>query len=78
MMGASELRNQLLEQLAELEDVAAALGLAALAHGDGLTEAQLAEALAGVSMALERLRAVESMVPDEDGPEASGAAADAP
>jgi hypothetical protein len=61
-----------------MEDVTVALGLAALAHGAGLTEGQLAEALAGARAALGRLRSLQGLLPAEGGPDPSPPAADAP
>jgi hypothetical protein len=77
-MGAAEMRAELLSLLAEVEDVTVALGLTALAHGAGLTEGQLAEALAGASAALDRLCSLQDLLPAEGSPDLCPPEADAP
>jgi hypothetical protein len=61
------LKVKLLGQLAELEDVAASLGLAVEAHGEGLNDGHLADLLAGVGAFLLRLRALRATLPAEPG-----------
>jgi hypothetical protein len=68
-MDATELRAELLGLLAELEDTAAAVGLAALLHAGDLAEEQLAGLLAGARAALDRLRSLQVLLPAEYGPD---------
>jgi hypothetical protein len=77
-MGATELRAELLGLLAELEDSAAAVGLAVELHAGDLAEERLAGLLAGAHATLDRLRSLPALLQIEDGPEGSAAAADLP
>jgi hypothetical protein len=78
-MGAAVMRAELLSLLAEVEDAApAAVCLAVEAHAPELTEGQLANLLATAGALLARLRTLRDMLPQEDEPDPSLHAADAP
>jgi hypothetical protein len=67
-MGAVEKRAALLDLIAELEDVAAAVGLAVEMYASDLTEDRLDALLAGVSAALAQLNALQVSPPAADAP----------
>jgi hypothetical protein len=77
-MGAAELRAELLSLLAEVEDAAAAVGLAVEAHAPELSEGQLANLLSAAGALLARLRTLRALLPREDEPDPAEAAADVP
>jgi hypothetical protein len=77
-MGATELRAELLGLLAELEDTAAAVGLAVEAHAPDLSEGQLANLLSAAGALLARLRMLRALLPREDEPDPFAAPADVP
>jgi hypothetical protein len=68
MMDAVEKRATLLDLIAELEDVATAIGLVVEMCADELTEARLDALLAGVSAALGHLNALQAPPPAADAP----------
>jgi hypothetical protein len=67
-VGAAEKRDQLLALLAELQDVAADIGLAVEAQARDLSEGRLDELLAGALAVLARLRALQGQLPTESSP----------
>jgi hypothetical protein len=77
-MGATELRAELPALLAELEDAAAAVGLAVELHAGDLAEDRLAGLLAAAGALLARLRTLRALLPREDKPDPSEAPADVP
>jgi hypothetical protein len=68
-MGASELRAELLSLLAEVEDAAAAVGLAVEAHAPELSEGQRADLLSAAGALRARLRTLRAPLPREDEPD---------
>jgi hypothetical protein len=69
---------ELLSPLAEVEDAAAAVGLAVEAHAPELPEGQLANRLAAAGALLARLRTLRAMLPREGEPDPSEAPTDVP
>jgi hypothetical protein len=67
-----------LSLLAEVEDAAAAVGLAVEAHAPELSEGQLADLLSAAGALLARLRTPRALLPAEDEPDPSGARAALP
>jgi hypothetical protein len=67
-MGAAEQRAQLLGVLTEVEDAAAAVGLAVEAFGAGLGDEKLGNLLAAAGIILARLRSLQAMLPAEMDP----------
>ena len=67
-MSAETLRAELLGVLTEVEDAAAAVGLAVEAHAAGLGDEKLGNLLAAAGTILARLRSLQAMLPAEMDP----------